>query len=283
MDLFAGPGGWDEGLLPLGIRPLGVEWDEAACVTREAAGHRTLRADVAELDPLDFAPCDLLIASPPCQAFSTAGKRQGHKDVPLIHLAADAIVRGEEFRSYVPLLADARSLLVVEVLRWALALEPTFVACEQVPPVLPLWERFAAILRTRGYFTWTGLLTAEQFGVPQTRERAFLIASKTGPVSPPSPTHQRFVPMPADRQAESLFDAGERERIVLPGEENLLPWVSMADALGWGMTERPTMTVAAGSNRQGGHDPLDGGSGSRASLERERERRVASASRGEPG
>ena len=48
VDLYAGPGGWDEGLRTLGITDVvGLEWDEAACLTRAAAGHRTIRTDVA--------------------------------------------------------------------------------------------------------------------------------------------------------------------------------------------------------------------------------------------
>lgn len=58
IDLFAGPGGWDVAAAELGIHPLGIEHDDAACATRKAAGLRTLQADVAALDPLDFAPCE---------------------------------------------------------------------------------------------------------------------------------------------------------------------------------------------------------------------------------
>ena len=44
----------------------------------KAPSLRTLQADVAALDPLDF-PCDLLIASPPCQAWSMAGRWIGRR------------------------------------------------------------------------------------------------------------------------------------------------------------------------------------------------------------
>lgn len=41
VDLFAGPGGWDEGLRLLGVQDVvvGLELDSAACATAEAAGH----------------------------------------------------------------------------------------------------------------------------------------------------------------------------------------------------------------------------------------------------
>lgn len=53
IDLFAGPGGWDVAAADLGFRPLGIELDADACATRDAAGHRTLQADVAALSPVD--------------------------------------------------------------------------------------------------------------------------------------------------------------------------------------------------------------------------------------
>lgn len=46
-------------------------------------------------------------------------------------------------------------------------------------------------------------------------------------------------------------------------------WVSMAEALGWGMTHRPASTVVC-AKQGGGPDPLSGGSGGRAIYERER-------------
>lgn len=227
LDLFAGPGGWDEGVRELGIEPLGIEWDESACLTREARGFPTLRGDVSALDPLDFGPCELLIGSPPCQAFSAAGKGEGKLDVPLILRTARALGEGRDERAAaLERCKDARSLLVVEPLRWALALKPRWIACEQVPPVLPLWQLFAELLRAHGYEVWTGTLNAEQYAVPQTRERAFLIASRDGVPHPPRPTHQGY---------EVGVPASEQHTL----EGTLEPWISMAEALGWGMNGRP--------------------------------------------
>ena len=117
-NLFAGPGGWDLAATELGLDPLGIEWDDAACQTREANGLRTLQADVSSLDPADFAPCDLLIASPPCQAFSMAGNRDGERDLELIHLTLSSLAAGRTPIDDPSEWADPRSRLVTEPLRW---------------------------------------------------------------------------------------------------------------------------------------------------------------------
>ncbi|MFI0225081.1 hypothetical protein [Streptomyces lydicus] len=44
LDLFAGPGGWSEGLRALGLRDVGIEIDPAACATRTAALHPLVAA-----------------------------------------------------------------------------------------------------------------------------------------------------------------------------------------------------------------------------------------------
>lgn len=222
IDMFAGPGGWSEGLRTLGMTDFGIEWDDAASSTRYAAGHATWQADLRTVDPLIFRAFDPLwglIASPPCQSFSVAGKRQG--------------------------LDDERGELVWLPLSWIATLRPEWVALEQVPEVLPIWKRTAQIIEAYGYSTWTGILNAADFGVPQTRERAILMAHRRRPVTPPEPTHAK------NEQANPMFGVGRKK------------WITMAEALGWGLTRTPAGTVCANSGRQGGSSPLDGGSGAR--------------------
>lgn len=191
LDLFAGPGGWSEGLRMLApdlhATEIGLEWDAAACETRAAAGHATIRTDIAAYPTDQFAgKVTGLIASPPCQDFSLAGKRAG--------------IEGE------------RGQLITEVLRWAEAMSPDWIACEQVPPALPIWRDYEVELQRMGFYTWSGVLNSADYGVPQTRRRAILLASRSGPVGPPEPTHDRD-PSP------TLFG------------DDLLPWISIAESV----------------------------------------------------
>lgn len=265
IDLFAGPGGTDLGAQAVGIDPLGIELDADACATRKAAGLRTYRGDVAEFSPEDFAseraggPIDLLMASPPCQSFSMAGDRKGHDDIDLIRELTVALARGEDLRSQLrSQFADERSILVVEPLRWALALRPRWIMLEQVPPVLPYWREVARVLEAEGWLTWAGVLEAERYGVPQTRERAILLADRERQPHPPQPTHQRYVP-------------GEPARHDVTLEGEIEPWVSMAEALGWGMTARPYPVIASSRTTGGPDREKVGGSGARAQIYEEQE------------
>jgi DNA (cytosine-5)-methyltransferase 1 len=142
VDLFAGPGGWDVAAAVLGLAPLGIELDDAACATRNAAGLPTLQADVAALDPRTFGPLDGLIASAPCQAFSMAGIGAGRRALAAYEHVIGRMLKGWNI-SYDELDAacdDPRGHLVIEPLRWTLALRPVWVLLEQVEPVLPLWH-----------------------------------------------------------------------------------------------------------------------------------------------
>lgn len=255
VDAFAGPGGWDTGLQYLDHdRPvIGFEWDKAACKVRAAAGHRTIRQDVSTLSLEHLrGTVDGLIASPPCQDFSRAGKRAGEQ--------------GE------------RGRFVREPLRLALECSPRWVALEQVSDALPIWRELARDLEVAGYSTWAGLLSSERYGVPQTRERAILIARRDDVAAPPEPTHQEYRPgEPAEWQHDLFGDS-------------LRPWVSMAQALEWDRTDRsyhrhrapafgerrnhpshepaPTLTQKARSDtwvlRTGNNSMVTGRTGSRA-------------------
>lgn len=219
IDLFAGAGGWDIAAERLGLAGLGVELNAAACATRRAAGLATFEGTVTSPRAENhYAALGAqgLIASPPCQTFSAAGKGAGRSQMELILLALKRWAWNPEDFS------DPRTALVLEPARWILnrigAGQPyKWVALEQVPTCLPIWHAYAEMLEDLGYFTAVGFLHAEQYGVPQTRKRAILIAHLERPVSLPTPTHSKYYP-----RNKTKLD---------PGVEK---WVSMAEALGWG-------------------------------------------------
>jgi DNA (cytosine-5)-methyltransferase 1 len=260
---FAGPGGWCVAAAKLGLAPnVGIEWDAAACATRAAAGHLTIRADVSEF-PTDRLAGRVsgVIASPVCTTFSAAGKRAGVAVLNVLDASIRDVFEGGKTRAAhrremarmlrkswwpSPKLTRAErsaaiwkavrsASLVVEPARFIYTCRPEWVAMEQVREVLPLWEVYAEELRALGYSAWCGVLNAADYGVPQTRMRAILVASRVRTVRRPEPTH--YDP----RKGMQLFGS---------------PWVSMADALGWGATERPAPTTTAGGTATGGAEPF---------------------------
>lgn len=256
VDLFAGAGGFSLGAHAVTEHVAGVELDADACDTQIKAGMECAQVDVLQIPPENYSKPDPedrlhLHASPPCQTFSTAGKGEGRSHVDLLATAAYQILttgaHDLDLEHVVP-----GSTLVLEPAYWVHKLRPDTVSLEQVRAVKPVWDAFAAGMREIGYSAWSELLYSEQYGVPQTRVRAWLGASLHRDVAPPSATHSRF----HVRSPEKL-------------DADVLPWVSMADALGRGMTGRPYLTVAAGTAK-GGQDPeMVGGSGARQAITNE--------------
>lgn len=224
LDLFRGAGGWSVACRELGLEDHGVECMDEANRTAEAAGFKTAFLNVWEPPGwIMLTTWTGLIASPPCQTFSQAGSGSGRKALDDVLRA----IKDERWRTLEDLKAlgeevgDERTALVLTPLYYALILNPEWVALEQVPTVLPVWEAIAEVLASMGYNVWTGVLHSEQYGVPQTRKRAILLASRTREVHQPVPTH-------------SKYHARSPERL----DEGVLPWVSMAEALGWGEEDK---------------------------------------------
>lgn len=225
LDLFAGTG-WGVACKRMGIiKEKGVELMPEAIATREANGMETIYRDVweglrltKEQHEARYGRYGLKIASPPCQTFSVAGSGTGRQ-------ALDEVMQAIELHAYKDAEAlwefgrkhDQRTALVLTPLAYVWRDRPKLVAWEQVPTVLPVWQACAEVMSEWGYDVKVEVLNSEQYGVPQTRKRAILVARLGGPVHLPLPTHSKYYP----RTPEKL-DAG------------VLSWVSMGAALGFG-------------------------------------------------
>lgn len=164
ISTFAGGGGSTTGYLMAGFRELlAVEWDDNAVETlRLNYPHMDIyHGDIAQLSVDDVlqrtglkpGDLDVLDGSPPCQGFSTAGKRV--MDDP----------RNQLFREYVRLLSGLR---------------PKVFVMENVSGMVKgkMKILFAEILRelkASGYNVSARLLNAMYFHVPQSRERMIFI------------------------------------------------------------------------------------------------------------
>jgi DNA (cytosine-5)-methyltransferase 1 len=239
IDLFAGPGGLDVAAQALGVLvDRGIEWDDDACATRAAANLPTKHGDVREYKPSDFPDADVLAGGPPCQTFSVAGNGEGRAALDQVLEFANRYAdvqpgcHDEEFaaiRDDLKQLSDERTGLVLEPLRWALEAlidgRPyQAIILEQVRTVLPVWQAFGEILKSKGYAVAAPeVLHTEEFGVPQTRRRAILIARWAGDGARlegapklPEPTHR-------------LYKKGVERN---SGDSSCLPWVTMREVLG---------------------------------------------------
>lgn len=265
----------------MGVKSIGVEWDDATRATRDAAGLRTtVEKDVAALSARDsqVKNANVLTGGPPCQSFSVAGNREGHKALDVVKSLATRLVGHDDFPSFEAAwkevkaetdeMSDKRTGLVLQPLRWImeakLGREKAYevVVLEQVPTVLPVWKHYAKLLRRVGYAADAHVLHAEDFGVPQTRRRAVLIAqwdpeNVERHVRFPGATHQRYrkgiTRLPEENAPEreeegSLFAAPRK------GQKPVKPWVAMRDVL----TDRPRDFEVV-SNYGSGGDPKNRG------------------------
>jgi len=191
LSLFSGAGGMDIGVINAGFDILAcIEIDPYACETlraavlRENRKTRIIEGDIRQIDPLelmttlDLKPgeLDLLCGGPPCQAFSQIGKQNS--------------------------LDDERGMLLFEMTRFVNAFRPKAIMIEQVKGMISakdengrrggVFERLLSTLRDAGYEPKTRVLVALDYGVPQKRDRVFVVAGSDENFNFqfPEPTHR---------------------------------------------------------------------------------------------
>lgn len=162
IDAFSGAGLFSGGWVQRGAQPvLAVDLDKDA-VASYNANLPPVAVWGSVIDFPDIPRADILIAGPPCQGFSSLGRRNPR---------------------------DERNGLALAVVDWADRSEASVVVVENVPPFLgsPQWKQLEAQFRDRGFEVFTWVLDAVHYGTPQLRRRAFTIASMVGYISQPPP------------------------------------------------------------------------------------------------
>jgi len=166
-DLFGGVGGFRLGIEQSGIKAKCVFYcdnDKYAVQTYNKNFKESHKpTDIRTIKTSDIPEIDMLCGGFPCQAFSIAGKRRGFN--------------------------DTRGTLFFEIARIIKAKRPKIVFLENVKGLLNhnKGETFRTILQTiseLGYDVQWMVLNSKFFGVPQNRERVFIIGSLRGTSRP---------------------------------------------------------------------------------------------------
>ncbi|MDE8702101.1 DNA (cytosine-5-)-methyltransferase [Adlercreutzia equolifaciens] len=183
IDLFAGIGGIRMGFdraFGDSVETVFVsELDEPACKTYRANFDDPfdIAGDITKIDASEVPDFDICLAGFPCQAFSLAGRRKGFDD---------------DYRG------RARGTLFFDTLRICADREnkPKVIFCENVKG-LPIHDKGRTLktilgaLREDGYIPFYEVLNSKNFGVPQNRERIYIVAFREdiAPESFSFPTH----------------------------------------------------------------------------------------------
>jgi len=155
--LFSGGEGVGVGARAAGIEHAwGIENDPDIADVARMNGFDVTVADVTECNPADFAPVDILHASPPCPSFSLAktGGNETKLDIALAQATA----------------------------RFICSLQPSILTLENVYAYRKSesWRIIATALHDLGYPVLYWHLNAADYGVPQTRKRMIVIALRDG-------------------------------------------------------------------------------------------------------
>lgn len=194
IDLFAGAGGFTLGLCKTGrFEPvLANDFNVYAAKAYNANfGDHCLHGDINDLlenSAFKFPEAEVVIGGPPCQGFSPLNKQR------------ESDPRKQLWRAFMEVVRRVNSIAFV---------------MENVPELLSSVEfgDIKAHAESMGYFVTAGILNAADYGVPQRRKRAIVLASRTGLIPLPTPTHCN------PQKSPTLFDNG------------LLPWETVGRAI----------------------------------------------------
>ena len=222
ISLFSGAMGLDIGLEKAGLNVvIGQDFDESCVKTMQANGHNVLGGDIREIDPrklleltgLSVGEPFLICGGPPCQPFSTAGKRLGIND-PRGSLFMDFIRMIDYIRPRFFVMENVKGIMSAPLKHVPLSERDENDPDQRLGTVLDvILSEFDKL----GYKTVYGVLDAVNYGVPQFRERFVLIGSRDNEgIFLPIPTHFQMHQDKAyqwktvrDAIADLEFDKGE--------------------------------------------------------------------------
>ncbi|XSG75961.1 DNA cytosine methyltransferase [Herpetosiphon llansteffanensis] len=164
IDLFAGCGGMSLGFMQAGFEIVAAvdNWRPAITTYQQNFIHPIHELDLAEVDEAislikTYSP-ELIIGGPPCQDFSSAGKR----DEGL-----------------------GRANLTLDFVKIVLAIQPAWVIMENVERarLSKIHQQACSMLRDEAYSLTQVVLDASLCGVPQLRKRTFVIGHRHGSIA----------------------------------------------------------------------------------------------------
>ena len=237
FDFFAGIGGFRLGMEMAGHECVGhCEIDKYANMSY-AAMHKPKESevffdDIRTVDPSDMPECECYCGGFPCQSFSIAGKRGGFR--------------------------DTRGTLFFEIMRLAEARKPEYIFLENVRGLLNHdgGATFETIIRTMvqlGYGVEWQVLDSQYFGVPQHRERVFIIGHPGGIC------RRKVFPIGTDSEApDKLQGHGDPDRVIsntlAAGDRDSVGTYVATDR----QTDRQTFLKVNGYHRGGGGTVIGG-------------------------
>lgn len=193
LELFTGAGGLALGTHEAGFRHVGLlEWNEDACDTlrrnsseQAIAGisrWNVMQGDIRDVDFSSFGHVELVAGGVPCQPFSLGGKHKGMDDTRDMFPDFVRAVRTLQPKAFI--IENVKGLL-----RASFAEYLAYIQAQLRTPEVPKhegehWQSHAERIakrerrRTRselGYDISLKLLNAADYGVPQTRERVFIV------------------------------------------------------------------------------------------------------------
>jgi len=174
IDLFAGIGGLRIPFDELGGECVfSSEIDKYAKQTYEANFNHLPSDDITKIDEKDIPSHDLLLGGFPCQAFSNAGLRKGFD--------------------------DTRGTLFFDIARILNYHKPKAILLENVKGLLnhdnkKTYNTITKTLRSFGYEIFDKVLNSKDFGLPQNRQRIFIIGIMDAAINSfdfPEPTYEK--------------------------------------------------------------------------------------------